>query len=143
MLISLSEKEFRRRFETPILRGRDADATDEAHKKGAERLQVLHAGGILRGSFTCALVFTYLMQELAAAVERCIIRRTQALLSKYLPVKVTGTFFWTLLKSVCNLFLLRVKIEQVVVCSLTPLQRSVYESFVSSDTVRRSLKGTN
>lgn len=33
-------QEFRRRFETPILRGRDADATDEAQKKGAEKLQV-------------------------------------------------------------------------------------------------------
>ncbi len=58
-------QEFRRRFETPILRGRDADASDADQKKGAERLQ-----------------------ELATTVERCIIRRTQALLSKYLPVKV-------------------------------------------------------
>ena len=32
-------QEFKRRFETPILRGRDADATDEDHKKGEEKLQ--------------------------------------------------------------------------------------------------------
>ena len=52
-------------------------------------------------------------------MNRCIIRRTQALLSKYLPVKY----------------------EMVVVCSLTDMQRNIYESFVTSDTVRRSLKG--
>jgi DNA repair and recombination RAD54-like protein len=58
------------------------------------------------------------LQELASAVNRCIIRRTQALLSKYLPKKT----------------------EQIVTCSLTPLQKSIYESFVNSDTIRRSLK---
>lgn len=31
-------QEFKKRFETPILRGRDADATDEDHKKGQEKL---------------------------------------------------------------------------------------------------------
>lgn len=31
--------EFRRRFEIPILRGRDADATDDDQKKGEEKLQ--------------------------------------------------------------------------------------------------------
>ena len=87
--------EFRRRFENPILRGRDADASDADHKKGVEKLQ-----------------------ELASAVNMCIIRRTQALLSKYLPTKI----------------------EEVVLCALTPLQKSIYESFVNSDTIRRSLK---
>ena len=46
--------EFRRRFENPILRGRDADATDADITKGKERLQ-----------------------ELALLVNKCIIRRTQ------------------------------------------------------------------
>ena len=58
------------------------------------------------------------LQELANAVNRCIIRRTQALLSKYLPKKI----------------------EQVVLCSLTPLQQAIYQSFVNSDTIRRNLK---
>ena len=31
--------EFKRRFELPILRGRDADATDAEHMKGKEKLQ--------------------------------------------------------------------------------------------------------
>ena len=87
--------EFRKKFENPILRGRDADATDAAHQKGVEKLK-----------------------ELADAVNRCIIRRTQALLSKYLPKKI----------------------EEVVFCGLTPLQKGIYESFVNSDTIRRSLK---
>ena len=30
--------EFRKKFENPILRGRDADASDGEHKKGAEKL---------------------------------------------------------------------------------------------------------
>ncbi len=87
--------EFRKRFENPILRGRDADASDTDHQKGVEKLQ-----------------------ELASVVNKCIIRRTQALLSKYLPKKI----------------------EQVVLCSLTPLQKSIYESFVNSDSIRRSIK---
>ncbi|KAK3091297.1 hypothetical protein FSP39_018741 [Pinctada imbricata] len=80
-------QEFKRRFETPILRGRDADATDEAHKKGQEKLQ-----------------------ELAAIVNKCIIRRTQALLTKYLPVKI----------------------EQVICCRLTELQSELYKTLVRS-----------
>ena len=84
--------EFRKKFENPILRGRDADASEADHQKGVEKLQ-----------------------ELADAVNRCIIRRTQALLSKYLPKKI----------------------EQIVLCALTPLQKNIYESFVNSDTIRR------
>lgn len=80
-------QEFKKRFETPILRGRDADATDEDHKKGQEKLQ-----------------------ELADVVNRCIIRRTQALLTKYLPVKV----------------------EQVVCCRLTQMQSELYKLLVRS-----------
>lgn len=88
--------EFRKRFENPILRGRDAAATDEDHRKGNEKLK-----------------------EMADLVNRCIIRRTQSLLVKYLPVKY----------------------EQVVCCKLTDLQKNIYQSFVNSDTVRRSIKG--
>ncbi|KAK7099702.1 DNA repair and recombination protein RAD54-like isoform X2 [Littorina saxatilis] len=80
-------QEFKKRFETPILRGRDAAATDGEHTKGEEKLQ-----------------------ELLGIVNRCIIRRTQALLIKYLPVKV----------------------EQVVCCRLTPLQLALYKTFVGS-----------
>lgn len=39
MSLSLgSVQEFKRKFETPILRGRDADASDTDHQKGAEKL---------------------------------------------------------------------------------------------------------
>ncbi|KAF0307372.1 DNA repair and recombination protein RAD54-like [Amphibalanus amphitrite] len=88
--------EFKRKFETPILRGRDADATDDEHKKGNERLQ-----------------------ELLSIVNRCIIRRTAAILSKYLPVKQ----------------------ELVVSCRLTDCQLALYDAFIRSDAVRRSLMG--
>jgi len=90
--------DFRRNFENPILKGRDADATDTDHQKGVEKLK-----------------------ELADLVNRCIIRRTQALLTKYLPTKI----------------------EQVVCCNLTNFQTEIYQSFVSSESLRQSLKGAD
>ncbi|XP_038067942.1 DNA repair and recombination protein RAD54-like [Patiria miniata] len=79
--------EFKRKFELPILRGRDASCTDKDKQKGQEKLL-----------------------ELAALVNKCIIRRTSALLTKYLPVKI----------------------EQVVCCNLTPLQNALYKQYVDS-----------
>ncbi|VDM35104.1 unnamed protein product [Hydatigera taeniaeformis] len=76
-----SAAEFRKKYEAPILRGRDADASDGEKKVGEERLG-----------------------ELLCTVSRCIIRRTQALLTQYLPVKV----------------------EQVVCCRLATTQAQVY-----------------
>ncbi|KAL4236946.1 DNA repair and recombination protein RAD54-like [Mactra antiquata] len=80
-------QEFKRKFETPILRGRDSTATDDEHKKGTEKLQ-----------------------ELATVVNKCIIRRTQALLTQYLPVKI----------------------EEVICVELTPLQKLMYQRLVQS-----------
>lgn len=57
--------EFKRRFEGPILRGRDATATDKDIKLAQEKLN-----------------------EMATIVNRCIIRRTSTILTHYLPVKV-------------------------------------------------------
>lgn len=79
-------QEFKRKFEAPILRGRDADAKESDIERGKEKLQ-----------------------ELIGIVNRCIIRRTQALLTKYLPVKV----------------------EQVVCCRLTDLQTALYKRLIS------------
>lgn len=58
-------QEFKKKFENPILKGRDADASPDQQKRGEECLQ-----------------------EMAAIVNKCIIRRTSALLTKYLPVSV-------------------------------------------------------
>ncbi|KHJ87826.1 protein, SNF2 family [Oesophagostomum dentatum] len=68
--------EFKKRFENPILRGRDGNATEEEQKKGEEATK-----------------------EMITLVEKCIIRRTSALLTKYLPVRLgfkvslTGTIY--------------------------------------------------
>ncbi|XP_074122143.1 DNA repair and recombination protein RAD54-like isoform X1 [Sminthopsis crassicaudata] len=78
-------QEFKRHFELPILKGRDADASEAARQKGEERLR-----------------------ELVGIVNRCLIRRTSDILSKYLPVKI----------------------EQVVCCRLTPLQTELYRRFL-------------
>ena len=105
--------EFRKKFENPILRGRDGDATDAAVAAGKKA-----------------------MEEMADIVNKSIIRRTQALLSKYLPVKV---------EQVDEKYFQRIKnftkyLCQVLCCRLTPLQKSIYESFCSSDTIRRALR---
>lgn len=78
-------QEFKRRFELPILKGRDADANDRDRATGEEKLK-----------------------ELIRVVNRCLIRRTSDILSKYLPVKI----------------------EQVVCCRLTPLQVLLYKCFL-------------
>jgi len=82
--------EFRKRFEIPIIKGRDSMATDADQKAGNEKLL-----------------------ELASVVNKCIIRRTQALLTKYLPVKI----------------------EQVVCCKLTPLQIDLYKLFCKTSKI--------
>ncbi|KAJ2157948.1 DNA-dependent ATPase protein rad54 [Coemansia sp. RSA 552] len=89
-----SNSEFRKRFELPILRGRDALATPEEQKKGDEKLS-----------------------ELNAIASKVIIRRTNDLLSKYLPVKY----------------------EHVVFCPLTELQTDLYELFLKSKAAREAV----
>ena len=56
--------EFRKKFELPIIRSRERDATENDRKIGEEKLS-----------------------ELLQQVNKCMLRRTQALLTKYLPVK--------------------------------------------------------
>ena len=88
--------DFRKQFEIPILRGRDADGTDEDQKKGNERLK-----------------------ELLTLVNKFIIRRTNDILSKYLPVKY----------------------EHVVFCNLAPAQKDLYNHFLQSPEIKLLLKG--
>uniref|UniRef100_H3CGJ1 DNA repair and recombination protein RAD54-like n=1 Tax=Tetraodon nigroviridis TaxID=99883 RepID=H3CGJ1_TETNG len=78
-------QEFKKRFELPILKGRDADAKEQERQAGEEKLS-----------------------QLIGVVNRCLIRRTSDILSKYLPVKV----------------------EQVVCCRLSPLQKELYKRFL-------------
>ena len=87
--------EFRKKFEIPILRGQDANSTIEERKKGQECLE-----------------------QMAALVNRCLIRRTAALLSKYLPVKT----------------------EQVICITLTGLQKQLYEDFIASDALKKTVR---
>lgn len=91
-----SRQEFRKRFEIPILRGRDADANEEERQRGDECLA-----------------------ELLKIVNQFIIRRTNDILSKYLPVKY----------------------EHVVFCNLTPFQRDLYNHFITSPDIRALLRG--
>lgn len=88
--------EFRKQYENPILRGQNADSTDGERAKAQERLA-----------------------ELLGIVNQCMIRRTSALLTKYLPIKF----------------------EMVVCVRMSQLQRDVYKSFLESDAVRKIMKG--
>ncbi|EJU03425.1 DNA repair protein SNF2 family [Dacryopinax primogenitus] len=91
-----SRMEFRKNFELAILRGRDADATDKEKENSEAKLK-----------------------ELAERVSKFIIRRTNDLLSKYLPVKY----------------------EHVVFCTLSPLQLALYRHFIKSPETQRLLRG--
>ncbi|CCJ29865.1 unnamed protein product [Pneumocystis jirovecii] len=91
-----SRSEFRKTFELPILKGRDALGTDKDREIGDHKLE-----------------------ELSVLVNKFIIRRTNDILSKYLPVKY----------------------EHVVFCNLSPFQKDLYKSFVSSREVNNLVKG--
>ena len=88
--------EFRKQYELPILRGRDAAGTDADQQKGNERLA-----------------------QLLALVNKFIIRRTNDILSKYLPVKY----------------------EHVVFCNLAPFQLDLYNHFIQSPEIKSLLRG--
>lgn len=92
-----TRQEFRKNFENTILRGRDGLATDEEKAKGDAKLA-----------------------ELLGMVNKFIIRRTNDILSKYLPIKY----------------------EYVVFIDQAPMQKRLYQHFVTLPSVKKLLKGT-
>ncbi|KAF7294844.1 SNF2 family domain-containing protein [Mycena indigotica] len=91
-----SKNDFRKNFENAIIRGRDSDATDAVKEQSEKKLK-----------------------ELGGLVTKFIIRRTNDLLSKYLPVKY----------------------EQVVFCKLSDLQLQLYRLFIRSPEIQALLRG--
>lgn len=59
------------------------------------------------------------LQELTTLVNKCLIRRTSALLTKYLPVKF----------------------EMIICCQLTPLQKQLYLNYINSESIRKTVTG--
>ena len=95
-LLKISLQEFRKKFENPILKGQDAGASDKERQVAQERLA-----------------------ELVTTVNKCMIRRTSAILSKYLPLK-----------------------HELVVCiKMTSLQTQLYKNFIKSDSIKKSMQG--
>lgn len=92
-----SKNDFRKNFELAIIRGRDSEATDREKEECQKKLK-----------------------ELGNQVTKFIIRRTNDLLSKYLPVKY----------------------EHVVFCGLSELQLSLYRLFITSPEIKKLLRGT-
>ncbi|KAL3232827.1 DNA repair and recombination protein RAD54 [Nakaseomyces bracarensis] len=91
-----TRNEFRRNFELPILQSRDADATDSEISHGEKKLQLL-----------------------SNIVSKFIIRRTNDILSKYLPCKY----------------------EHVIFVNLSPFQKKIYNELVKSREVKKVMKG--
>lgn len=92
-----TSQEFKKKYEIPILKGQDALASDAERAKAQECLQLL-----------------------TAIVNKCMIRRTSSLLTKYLPVKF----------------------EQVICVKLTPLQAQLYKNYINADAIRNKLLGS-
>ncbi|EPQ65528.1 DNA-dependent ATPase [Blumeria graminis f. sp. tritici 96224] len=88
--------EFRKKYELPILKGRDAAGSEKDREKGDAAVK-----------------------ELLEVVNKFIIRRTNDILSKYLPVKY----------------------EHVVFCNLAPFQLDLYNLFITSPEIQALLRG--
>ncbi|KAJ7685280.1 DNA repair protein, SNF2 family [Mycena polygramma] len=91
-----TKNDFRKNFENLIIRGRDSEASNDVKAESEKKLK-----------------------ELGGLVTKFIIRRTNDLLSKYLPVKY----------------------EQVVFCKLSDLQLQLYRLFIKSPEIQALLRG--
>lgn len=89
-----SAQEFKRKYENYIMKGQDSYATPTERQHAQECLQ-----------------------ELTTVVNKCLIRRTSSLLTKYLPVKF----------------------EMIICCQLTPLQKQLYENYLNSEAIKRTV----
>lgn len=79
------------------MRGQDADSTDDDRKKSAVKVT-----------------------ELTNIVNQCLIRRTNQILTKYLPVKF----------------------EMVICVKMSVVQTALYKSFLASDSLRKGILGS-
>ncbi|CAG9772199.1 unnamed protein product [Ceutorhynchus assimilis] len=89
-----TSSEFKKKYENCILRGQDSTATDLEREKAVAKIT-----------------------ELTTIVNKCIIRRTSALLTKYLPVKF----------------------EMIVICQLTAYQKQLYLNYINSEAIKRTI----
>ncbi|KAL9924689.1 DNA repair and recombination protein RAD54-like [Glossina fuscipes] len=87
--------EFKRNYENVILRGQNSDSTDKERERAVEKTQ-----------------------QLIAIVNQCIIRRTNQILTKYLPMKF----------------------EMVICVKLTAVQVALYTNFLKSEKIKTSLQ---
>lgn len=60
------------------------------------------------------------LQELTTIVNKCLIRRTSTLLTKYLPVKF----------------------EMIIICQLTPLQKQLYLNYINSESTKSAVRNS-
>lgn len=89
-------KEFKRAYENIIIRGQDAGCTQKDRDLAAAKVTLL-----------------------TNIVNQCLIRRTNQILTKYLPVKF----------------------EMVICVRMSDIQKSLYKSFLASDLLRKNILG--
>lgn len=89
-------QEFKKQYENVILRGQDAGSSEKEREAANAKTN-----------------------DLTHIVNQCLIRRTNQILTKYLPVKF----------------------EMVVCVRMTDVQKSIYKSFLQSDSLRKNLLG--
>lgn len=94
--VSFFGQEFKKFYENTILRGQDAGSTDQERSRATAKLT-----------------------ELTNIVNQCLIRRTNSILTKYLPVKF----------------------EMVICVKMSDLQTRLYKSFLESDSIRKNVLG--
>lgn len=110
--------EFRRHYELPILRGRDADATDKERELSDEKVA-----------------------EFWKIVSKFTIRRTNDILSKYCKLHILIHMFKCNIDNYMLYTLVPVKYEHVVFCKLAPLQEALYNVFLTSPEIKKLLRG--
>lgn len=89
-------QEFKRQYENAIIRGQDAGSSEKERQRATEKIT-----------------------DLTNIVNQCLIRRTNQILTKYLPVKF----------------------EMVVCVKMSELQTALYKSFLTSDSLQKNLLG--
>lgn len=89
-------QEFKKQYENIILRGQDAGSTESEREKANAR-----------------------RDELTNIVNQCLIRRTNSILTKYLPIKF----------------------EMVICVRMSELQLQLYKSFIGSESIAKNVLG--
>ena len=134
--------EFRRKYEIPIMKARDSLATEKETTDGLARLQevLFFFFFLFSFGFYCSHFFLSFSPQLLSMANKFTIRRTNAILAMYLPVKGERAFlsFYFMVKNNKPFFC---AVEQVVFCRMSDVQKTLYKNFLSSKSATKAANG--